>query len=291
MSAVRKATRAGGGGERATFIFTGTVQRPIAEPAAPDGGAVLVRVDQVIECAESMARMAGHEVVLQTDRPSALKKGQEVTFETVPVQFGDRVVLREIERPGRLRAGARRGLIATGVDPSRRRYQREVEERVQDADVVVSGVIATVRLPADLPSTRARFRRARSEGTRPPRRPVSEHDPKWREAVVEVEDVQKGTHGKRSIVVRFPSSSDIMWHRAPKFHPGQRGYFLLRRTAGRHGARRAKAAAEVYTALDPRDFQPQEHAAEVLPLLADARTPSTTRARGRRRKRAAVRRQ
>jgi hypothetical protein len=291
MSPVRQGTRAprtraGGGGESATFTFTGTVQRT----AAPDGGAVLVRVDQVIECSESMARMAGHEVVLQTDRPSELKKGQEATFETVPVQFGDRVVLRRIKRPGRLRAGARRGLIATGVDPSRRRYQREVGERVQDADVVVSGVVATVRLPADLPSTRARSGRARSEGARPPRRPASEHDPKWREAVVEVEDVQKGTHGKRSIVVRFPSSSDVMWHRAPKFHPGQRGYFLLRRRAGRRGARRAKAVAEVYTALDPRDFQPQERAADVLPLLAAARPPSTTRARGRPRKRAAVRR-
>jgi hypothetical protein len=94
---------------------------------------------------------------------------------------------------------------------------------------------------------------------------ISEHDPMWREAVIEVNDVHKGNASPRQVIVRFPSSRDIRWHKAPKFHPGQEGVFLLKKAAlpppsakGGAAALSAKAPTVAYTCLHPEDFQPLE---------------------------------
>src|SRR4029077_3742150 len=92
-----------------------------------------------------------------------------------------------------------------------------------------------------------------------------------------VEDVHKGTHKRKTIIVRFPASRDIMWSEAPKLRPGQEGYFVLHGSSeaetpppapGRKGARAArpartkaakaaKAAAgpQIYTVLHAGDFE------------------------------------
>ena len=94
-----------------------------------------------------------------------------------------------------------------------------MDSRFTAADVVVSGRVGEVR--ADAP--------------RGPRRkvplPITEHDPQWREAIVEVTAVHKGRRVPRSIRVRFPASTDVAWARAPKLHAGQHGTFLLKRDA------------------------------------------------------------
>ncbi|HKV99013.1 MAG TPA: hypothetical protein VJN96_04275 [Vicinamibacterales bacterium] len=89
--------------------------------------------------------------------------------------------------------------------------------RFAAADVVVSGRVGRVRAAAP----------------RAPRRnlpgPITEHDPQWQEAVVEVTAVRKGRRVPRSVRVRFPASTDVAWARAPKLHAGQQGTFLLKR--------------------------------------------------------------
>jgi hypothetical protein len=91
--------------------------------------------------------------------------------------------------------------------------------RLAAADVVVSGRVAEVR--AAVPrATRGTIRA-----------PITEHDPQWQEAVVQVTAVHKGRRVPRSIKVRFPASTDVAWARAPKLHAGQEGTFLLKRDA------------------------------------------------------------
>src|SRR5205085_6722041 len=85
----------------------------------------------------------------------------------------------------------------------------EVEERANDADVILSGRVTGVKEVAG------------EQG------PVSEHTPVWRDAEVQVERVHKGREPGRTVTVRFPESSDVRWHDAPKFTPGQEGVFLL----------------------------------------------------------------
>ena len=113
--------------------------------------------------------------------------------------------------------------------------------------------------------------------------PVSEHDPRWREAVVEVDDVHKGVHKKKQVVVRFPASTDVMWYGAPKFHPGQQGYFMLHQTEvkkpkqrqTRKGVKAAVASdaepeevtTKAYTALDQMDFQPYHESGGIKTII------------------------
>jgi hypothetical protein len=117
------------------------------------------------------------------------------------------------------------------------------------------------------------------------RPPLSEHDPKWQEAVVEVNNVHKGKYDKKSVVLRFPSSKDRMWAKAPKFRPGQSGYFVMHKTPmgqDKHGKVVAMAAGaegiqdEYYTALHEDDFQPLEHPGTLHAMFSDTEEPGET---------------
>jgi hypothetical protein len=56
---------------------------------------------------------------------------------------------------------------------------------------------------------------------------ITEHDPKWKDAVVQIHSWIKGDSSKSEVVVRFPSSRDVAFRNFPKFQVGQSGTFLL----------------------------------------------------------------
>ena len=107
---------------------------------------------------------------------------------------------------------------------------------------------------------------------------MSEHDPHWQEALVEVTEVVKGLAGQRKVVVVFASSKDVLWYKAPKFQVGQHGLFTLHKQQVA-GVKLAAAlttpapdneVAGVYTAIDHRDFQPLDAIGEAAPAAARA---------------------
>src|SRR5262249_27217535 len=80
---------------------------------------------------------------------------------------------------------------------------------------------------------------------------------------------------QKRVIVHFPASRDVMWHRAPKFAKGQTGLFFL------HKAPAAATAAKgvrsltppppgAYTALDPDDYQPPSAAPAVEAMMPAA---------------------
>jgi hypothetical protein len=94
--------------------------------------------------------------------------------------------------------------------------------------------------------------------------------------VVEVQQVHKGQLDKNQVVVRFPSSTDVRWYHAPKFHVGHEGVFSLRpdQLSG-HVAPGIAAASFApgasFTCLDAADFQPADHQPEVAAAIAAAK--------------------
>jgi hypothetical protein len=116
--------------------------------------------------------------------------------------------------------------------------------------------------------------RAGGPTTAPQPKRISEHDPLWQEAVVEVTGTEKGGPAKQ-IVVRFPSSRDVRWYKAPKFTPGQEGVFILRKStkdavpgaAKALAAGRARVGPEVYSVEHSADFQPMHRAESIKTLL------------------------
>jgi len=130
-----------------------------------------------------------------------------------------------------------------------------------------------VRVPSDVVAIRAS-----AEAGQPSQR-ISEHDPDWRIAEVQVDQVHRGSHAGKTAEVRFPSSHDVMWHYAPKLHAGNEGLFIL------HKAKKVRAAARLaptedsgeYVCLNPVDVQISEDLSELpdaIALIAEPGTPS-----------------
>ena len=258
--------------EKPTFVFKGTIKKTKAatmkEVTVSDNTAI-VTVDQVIEAPSDLAGYNGKDITVELSGRKKVTVGQQLIFNTTSWLYGDSIAVRSLsEEP--IKASHSAMLSAVG-DPVERRRQREEREHFADADLVVSAKVLAVRLPSDeAPAKKGAMAAMAAMAAR--RRPVSEHDPKWREAVLEVAGVHKGEHKKKQVVVRFPASTDVMWYKAPKFHPGQQGHFMLTKTkvekpptkaVGKAGKKSAAAAAaetapviEAYTALDPMDFQP-----------------------------------
>jgi hypothetical protein len=263
-----------------TFVFKGTVKKlksATMKTVSVDSRTVVVTVDQLIEAPPDLDAYAGKEITVQLSGAVKPKVGQQLIFHTVSGQYGESIEVRSLsEEPVQASHSA---MLSAAVDPIERHRDRERRRHFDDADLVVSGKVLAVTLPADEQAKSASKTALAATTIR--RKPVSEHDPKWRDAVVEVDDVHKGKHKKKQIIVRFPASTDVMWYNAPKFHPGQRGHFLLQKSKVDKPAKRGKttkktaaAAAvtpaestETYVALDPLDFQPYSEPGGIKNLI------------------------
>ena len=263
--------------QQATFVFKGTIKKlksatmkdvPLSERTA------IVTVDQIIEAPPDLAGYGGQDITVQLSGRQKVRVGQQMFFHATGWMFGDSVAVRSL-RQEPVENGAATSADAAGDDAVERRGQKQQRSHFEDADLVVAGKVVAVRLPGD--STPGTKRGGRPTG------PITEHDPKWREAIIQVDEVLKGSHQEKQVVVRFPASSDVMWHGAPKFEAGQQGYFILHKpeskkstTKGarkRRGKARGTAAekagktAEYFLARDSADFQPYNEPGGVKPLL------------------------
>ena len=142
--------------------------------------------------------------------------------------------------------------------------ERALRARAERAEMVVTGRVTEIR-----------------EAPRPPKAPITEHDPEWRRAVIAIDEVpQEAPAGRRrsrgrgrsgQVVIRFAASPDVRWATAPKFSVGDAGvWFLGERTKSKdtEAVRAAAGAAEdEYVVVDPEDFLPHEFAERVMTIL------------------------
>jgi hypothetical protein len=245
--------------EAASFIFEGKVTKTRAsnlKSITDTGRTVIVSVERVESAPEALAGFSGHDITVQLAEGEQVKKGQRAKFYTNGWIFGENLAVQSLGHdPVTAQKPVRARVIAPKHDPARAASQQKIREHASQAPVVISGKVVAVGLPPPAPAVAA----AASGVPKPTR--VSEHEPFWREAVVDVQRVHKGSLDKKQVVLRFPSSTDVRWHRAPKFEPGQEGVFSLQpdRVSG-HVAPGAMAASfnatDSYTCLSPADFQP-----------------------------------
>ena len=260
------------------FLFKGTVQKLGASALAQvpkNEQTAIVRVDEILHAPPALAKTLGKQITVKLAKGNKPKGGEQVLFHANGWLFGDTVAVESLkqEKP----AQAKTMLAERVSDPTRNLADRELQNRVADADMVIEGEVSSIHLPQ---AESVGATRAASSA-----RPVSEHDPKWREAVISVGVVHKGEPTTKQVVVRFPSSTDVLWHRAPKFHTGDRGVWLLHSpkespaagTAAKQTGAGALAmtatalpGATVYTALSPMDFQPVNRLDSVASVIRTA---------------------
>jgi hypothetical protein len=249
----------------ARFVFRGTVQKLNAANLTEvhdTSKTAIVRVDEIIQAPKVLSLYAGREITVELAPRARLNAGDEAVFFTNAWLFGNEgVAVRSLAHrpPGRQVMA----LHAPDRNPVTNLADRDTRAHYDDADLAVSGRVTTVRLPGQaqgIPSTR-------------------EHDPDWREAVVEVDRVYKGKIQKKQIIVMFPASQDRQWHHAPKLQAGYRGHFLLHRhkeavVRGKKVRAATRAAArgiDKYAVLHSEDFEPEEHPGRLEKLLSAKR--------------------
>ena len=269
--------------QQPTFVFKGTVQRSKSatmKNVEVNDQTIVVTVDQVIEAPKSLAKFAGSEITVQLGARQKAEPGQTMIFHTNGWIFGDSVAVQNIKMEPIQRTHA--GLLSRGGDPVEHRRNQVVQKRFADADTVCSGTVAIVRLPGDAAPRGRSLRAATAEPV--VTGPISEHNPHWREAVITIDERHKGGGGQNQMVIQFPSSTDVRWYKAPKFTPGQQGYFMLHKSKVTKSTKVKKAGAraglamhlavegkpeveEVYTALHPEDFQPYSEPGGIKKIL------------------------
>lgn len=236
----------------AKFIFKGTVKERGAAtlPEVPvNRGTLVVTVDEIIESPEMLRAVAGQDITVQLGEGQRARVGQQRIFFTNGWIYGTSIAVVSLGLAAPTAVSTRRAVAAVEAAPD-----RAIQERAARAELVVSGRVVEVREPE-----------------RPARAPITEHDPVWREAVVQVASVAKGALHDRStgqVVVRFASSNDVKWHQAPKFGVDQEGVWMLGDTAVEPADRAALGEGPgEYTAMDAMDYQPKEQFERIRSLI------------------------
>jgi hypothetical protein len=283
--------------KKAQFVFRGTVRKLKAatmHELPTDDRTAIVTVDEILQAPSAFSVYAGKEITVQLGGRKKLSPGQEALFFANGWRFGDGVAVRSIDQlppskqttttRGMTLAMAPHGLSTPRPLAAETLASRELERQVEKADLVVTGRVTSVCVADEIPpaSSSARgFKAAPNAPAQPTR--ISEHDPLWSEATVDVAGNEKEGVAARTIVVRFPSSRDVRWYKAPKFTPGQEGVFLLHKAKPTASAAIARlrgliagtreAEPEVYTVENPADFQPMHRAEAIRLLVRREQTP------------------
>jgi hypothetical protein len=219
--------------QQADLVFRGTVLKPGAanlEIVEPTAKTVIVRVDETLATSGTLDDFTGKEITVFLRDAGSAKAGEQGVFFTTVALLGETLGVVEVGRrgPGDLRAqvaAARRQLLAEGV-----------KARMAASGLAVSGRVVSVNTA-----------KASGGGV------LTEHDPQWQEAVVEVGKVLHGQLAEKTVSVWFPASVDVMWAHAPKLEAGREGTWLLHR-------HEADGRGPVWAVLDPQDQLSAEEA-------------------------------
>lgn len=246
---------------KSSIIFSGTVSQLAATSFADvpkSSQTIIVKVDSVEKKPAAVSLKKGDSVTVEVKDPSAFQEGAHARFYTDGWIFGSGVAVKEL--------GHELGAAAAEPAPPAEMKthnqdqvsDQELMDRMKASDFVVVGRVTDVR----------KWNVPKPKSGAPSR--VTEHDPDWHEAVVEVQSVLKGGKVKgNKVVVRFPNRNDVAWVSSPKFAKNQRAIFCLNRdqSTGQPTTKMGGQQVNVYTCLGHGDALPISEEARVRTLL------------------------
>jgi hypothetical protein len=249
--------------QQSSIIFSGAVSQLGTTSFADvpkSAQTIVVRVESVLKKPAAVSLKKGDNITVEVKDPGAFQPGMVATFYTDGWIFGSGVAVKELSHTTG-RSGAKPG--RAGVDEralgqiEEQISDQELKQRVDSADFVVIAKVTDVR-PWTVPDASSVRRR------------ITEHDPDWHDAVIQIESVLKGPKLKKhKLVVRFPQCNDVAWAYAPKFEKHQEGVFFLKKddVSGAPVALLEGTEVNAYTCLRPGDWLPKSDATRVRSLL------------------------
>jgi hypothetical protein len=249
---------------RAAFVFVGKVVRTKAaldeRLTAPD--TAVVEVERVLTAPAMFLSIAGQQITVRVGKNVNLSKGERRTFFANGWIFGATLA---VEAVGSVEETDPELLTSTLAATRGASRDEAVKARL---DSSVLGVVGTVTSVA-------------SSEKRPEM--ISEHDPNWHEATIQVDEVIKGKATVREAKVLFPNTDDARWRGVAKYSKGQQGIFILQRakhqdTSGIPAGllRDVPAGPEVLTTLHHDDYLPLSELDRVRALAEPTREPLRT---------------
>ncbi len=248
---------------QSSIVFAGTVSQLAAASFADvpkSAQTIIVRVDAVLKKPSAVSLKKGDAVTVEVKDPSAFQQGTHATFYTDGWIFGSGVAVKELGHE--IRSSGSEPSKAAGADEKAYKQAQEqisdqdLRDRLNAADFVVIGRVTEVHRWT-VPKSAAPSR-------------VTEHDPDWHEAIVEIQSVLKGAQVKgNKVIIRFPWRNDVAWVNSPRFEKNQQGIFCLNRdqVTGMPTAKLGGRQVSVYTCLGHGDSLPMSDLPRVRSLL------------------------
>src|SRR5215471_3324293 len=187
---------------QASFIFEGTVQKLKAATMSSvpvTDNTVVVHVDNVKEAPKTLLAYGDKDITVELSKGEKVKEGEKAVFYTNGWMFGDGIAVQSIGHTDIESESV--ASSASASDPVQAKKDRELQEHLADADMVVAGKVIDVKSPDD-----SRNRTEKGKLATAPA-PVSEHSARWRTAIIDVNNVIKGDSSPKQIAVQFPSSN------------------------------------------------------------------------------------
>ena len=230
-------------GPKADFVFRGTIRRLHTSTMQVEDVSHLavVRLNEVVSGSGDIKNFLDKDITVSLLNPANVREGQERIFFAVPWQYGESIGVEELgsyitESKAAAKAAAESNIERAQMEKS----DRKLKERIDKAPRIIVGRISNIKTT---------------------KRPiVSEHDPEWQEAIIEVTETIKGGSSDK-VTILYPGSQDVMWYQVPKPQIGQDGVWLLE--SGLVGA----AAPDQLGVADPADFLPRSELSRVKKLL------------------------
>jgi hypothetical protein len=201
------------------FAFVGTVEHVGAATMSDipiDGRTAVVRVDHVLQAPEALPTLDGQRITVQLKDDA--QPGEQAAFFAQGLAFGESVAVTEVGRVGvdAVEPHVTRGFEAgepAGFEALKRQAEAvRVREHADAADAVVVGRV--VGLEDVLEPV------------------ISEHDPDWWRATIDVAHVEKGDVQTGPLQVLYANSLDVKWRLSPKPKASQEGLWILHATEG-----------------------------------------------------------
>lgn len=244
-----------------SIVFVGTVDAVGAVTLpnlAVSPNTSVVAVERVVRKPEAIALDPGDKVTVVTEGVAPVQKGVRALFLTDGWIFGTSLAVRVVSwEPV---AAASPTAVAAQDTKVMAEMQaaadKGVKAAIANADIIVVGRVTKVQPPS-------------VAALAPSRQLISEHNPDWQEAVINVQSTLKGSPDMKEVVVRFPASRDVMWAGYPKFKEGQEGTFLLQRdrVSAAPTAMLNSKSVNAYVATSPNDVLSSADAAKIKSLI------------------------
>jgi hypothetical protein len=237
--------------EHASYIFQGTIVKTAATnvrsfPASPR--TAVVRVDHVLDAGKGFPDMTGHELTVELPDAKEVRPAASLVFFTEPTVYAENIAVRASSVRPAQQVDKLRAQIA---DARQQLADDQLRRRLSAADLVVSGVVASVRRVP--PPRDASARR-------------SEHEPELWQAELSVQAILKGTPpANKTIVFTFVSGVDQMWALSPRFKGGEQGIFMLSKNTN------PRISATGLVIVDPLAHQQASEEARIKQLVKATR--------------------